>query len=301
MSDSKLKSAAIDINQEFKQALEIMENSGKSVFITGRAGTGKSTLLTYFSKTTAKKAVVLAPTGVAALNVKGQTIHSFFKFRPNMTPERVRKLRHGDEGKKIYKELDAIIIDEISMVRADLLDCVDKFLRLNGPLENKPFGGIQMIFIGDLYQLSPVVTNADREIFKTLYKTPYFYGAHVFEFFEMEFVELQKVYRQHDQKFIDLLNSVRNSTINAKGLALLQERYKPDFVPAAGDFYVYLTTTNAMAETINTAQLAKLDTPALIFSGEIDGEFGKENLPTAIDLKIKAGAQIMMLNNDIEG
>ena len=301
MSDSKLKSAAIDINPEFKQALEIMENSSKSVFITGRAGTGKSTLLTYFSKTTAKKTVVLAPTGVAALNVKGQTIHSFFKFRPNMTPERVRKLRHGDTGKKIYKELDAIIIDEISMVRADLLDCVDKFLRLNGPLENKPFGGIQMIFIGDLYQLSPVVTNADREIFKTLYKTPYFYGAHVFEFFEMEFVELQKVYRQHDQKFIDLLNSVRNSTINAKGLALLQERYKPDFVPAAGDFYVYLTTTNAMAETINTAQLAKLDTPALIFSGEIDGEFGKENLPTAIDLKIKAGAQIMMLNNDTEG
>ena len=168
MSDSKLKPAAIDVNPEFKQALEIMENSGKSVFITGRAGTGKSTLLTYFSKTTAKKAVVLAPTGVAALNVKGQTIHSFFKFRPNMTPERVRKLRHGDEGKKIYKELDAIIIDEISMVRADLLDCVDKFLRLNGPLENKPFGGIQMIFIGDLFQLSPVVTGADKEIFKSL-------------------------------------------------------------------------------------------------------------------------------------
>jgi ATP-dependent exoDNAse (exonuclease V) alpha subunit len=301
MSDSKLKPPAIDINPEFKQALEIMENSGKSVFITGRAGTGKSTLLTYFCKTTGKKVAVLAPTGVAALNVKGQTIHSFFKFRPNMTPERVRKLRHGDEGKKIYKELDAIIIDEISMVRADLLDCVDKFLRLNGPLENKPFGGIQMIFIGDLYQLSPVVTNADREIFKTLYKTPYFYGANVFEFFEMEFVELQKVYRQHDQKFIDLLNSVRNNTINEKGLALLMQRYQPDFEPAAGEFYVYLTTTNAMAETINAAQLAKLDTPALVFAGEIDGEFGKENLPTAIDLKIKAGAQIMMLNNDTEG
>ena len=301
MSNSKLKHPAIELNPEFKQALELMENSGKSVFITGRAGTGKSTLLTYFCRTTAKKTVVLAPTGVAALNVKGQTIHSFFKFRPNMTPETVRKLRAKDEGKNLYKELDAIVIDEISMVRADLLDCVDKFLRLNGPLENKPFGGVQMIFIGDLYQLSPVVTGSDREIFKTLYKTPYFYGAHVFEFFEMECVELQKVYRQHDQKFIDLLNSVRNNTINEKGLELLRQRVKPDFAPAPGDFYVYLTTTNAMAETINAAQLAKLATPALVFSGEIEGEFGKENLPTAIDLKIKPGAQIMMLNNDIQG
>jgi ATP-dependent exoDNAse (exonuclease V) alpha subunit len=178
---------------------------------------------------------------------------------------------------------------------------VDKFLRLNGPLENKPFGGIQMIFIGDLYQLSPVVTSSDREIFNTLYKTPYFYGARVFEFFEMEFVELQKVYRQHDEKFIDLLNSVRNNTITEKGLMLLRQRYNPQFEPESSEFYVYLTTTNAMAETINTAQLAKLDSPPLIFTGETEGEFGKENLPTAIDLKIKPGAQIMMLNNDTEG
>ena len=209
--------------------------------------------------------VVLAPTGVAASMSKGQTIHSFFKFSPNMTPERVRKLRSSDEGKNIYHKLDAIIIDEISMVRADLLDCVDKFLRLNGPWINQPFGGIQMIFIGDLYQLSPVVTGNDREIFTTLYKTPYFYSAHVFESFEMEFVELQKVYRQHDEKFIDLLNSVRNNTITEKGLELLRQRYNPHFEPAPGDFYVYLTTTNAMAETINSAQLAKLETPAVIF------------------------------------
>ena len=133
MNKSKQNTPAIELNEEFKQALELMENSGKSVFITGRAGTGKSTLLTYFCRTTRKKVVVLAPTGVAALNVKGQTIHSFFKFRPNMTPERVRKLRSSDEGKNIYQKMDAIVIDEISMVRADLLDCVDKFLRLNGP------------------------------------------------------------------------------------------------------------------------------------------------------------------------
>ena len=301
MGKSKIKIPAIELNAEFKQALEFMENSNKSVFITGRAGTGKSTLLTHFWETTRKKVVVLAPTGVAALNIKGQTIHSFFKFRPNITPEQVRKLRSGDEGKNIYKQLDAIVIDEISMVRADLLDCVDKFLRLNGPLENKPFGGIQMIFIGDLYQLSPVVTGSDKEIFTSMYKTPYFYGAHVFEFFEMEFVELQKVYRQHDEKFIDLLNSVRNNTINEKDLALLKQRYNPQFEPQTGEFYIYLTTTNAMAETINAGQLAKLDSPALVFTGEIEGEFGKENLPTAIDLKIKPGAQIMLLNNDAEG
>jgi ATP-dependent DNA helicase PIF1 len=301
MSKSKPNATAIEINAEFKQALELMENSSKSAFVTGRAGTGKSTLLTHFCEITRKKVVVLAPTGVAALNVKGQTIHSFFKFWPNMTPERVRKLRKGDDGKNIYKQLDALVIDEISMVRADLLDCVDKFLRLNGPLENKPFGGIQMIFIGDLYQLSPVVTSSDKEIFSSLYKTPCFYGAHVFEFFEMEFVELQKVYRQHDEKFINLLNSVRNNTITEKGLTLLKQRYDPQFEQEPGEFYVYLTTTNAMAETINAAKLAKLDSPALIFTGELEGEFGKENLPTAIDLKIKPGAQIMMLNNDTEG
>jgi ATP-dependent exoDNAse (exonuclease V) alpha subunit len=301
MKNSKPKSPPIEINSEFKEALELMENSGKSVFITGRAGTGKSTLLTHFFNTTHKKVVILAPTGVAALNVKGQTIHSFFKFRPNMTPERVRKLRAKDEGKNIYKQLDTIVIDEITMVRADLLDCVDKFLRLNGPLENKPFGGIQMIFIGDLYQLSPVVTNNDKEIFSTLYKTPYFYGAHLFEFFDMEFVELQKVYRQQDEKFIDLLNSVRNNTITAKGLAALNQRYRPKFEQEPGEFYVYLTTTNAMADTINAAQLDKLETPPLIFSGEIEGEFGKETFPTAVELKIKTGAQVMMLNNDMEG
>ncbi len=301
MSNSKLKPPSIDLNREFKQALELMENSGKSVFITGRAGTGKSTLLTYFCKTTKKKVVVLAPTGVAALNVKGQTIHSFFKFRPNITMERVRKIRSSDEGKNIYQKLDALVIDEISMVRADLLDCVDKFLRLNGPKDNKPFGGIQMIFIGDLYQLSPVVTGSDKEIFNTLYKTPYFYSAHVFDSFEMEFIELQKVYRQHDEKFINLLNSVRNNSITEEGLALLKQRYNPQFEPSPGDFYVYLTTTNAMAETINVARLAKLDSPLFTFTGEIEGEFGKENLPTAIDLQIKTGAQIMMLNNDVEG
>jgi ATP-dependent DNA helicase PIF1 len=164
---------AIEINEQFKRALDIIENTRKSVFITGRAGTGKSTLLSYFRSITNKKVVVLAPTGVAALNVKGQTIHSFFRFRPNITLQMIKQLRAVEKETTIYQNLDAIIIDEISMVRADLLDCVDRFLRLNGPSPDEPFGGIQMIFIGDLYQLPPVVTGVEKTEFKTFYKTPY--------------------------------------------------------------------------------------------------------------------------------
>ena len=291
----------IDINPEFRHALDIMENTNRSIFITGRAGTGKSTLLSYFSRTTRKKVAILAPTGVAALNVKGQTIHSFFKFRPNITPELIRPRKFKNEKDNIYKKLDAIIIDEISMVRADLLDCVDKFLRLNGPDATEPFGGLQMIFIGDLYQLPPVVSGGEREIFGELYDSPYFYSAKVFETFHMDFIELEKVYRQQDTRFVDLLNSIRNKTIEEDGLALLNQRYNPRFEPPSGDFYVYLTTTNAGAEEINSRRLAELKGKTHTFEAVIEGEFGREYLPTAIDLKVKAGAQIMMLNNDITG
>ena len=231
------KHVEIDLNPEFRHALDILENTGKSVFITGRAGTGKSTLLTYFRKTTKKKVAVLAPTGVAALNVKGQTIHSFFKFKPGITPARIKKPRASGDN-NIYHKLDIIVIDEISMVRADLLDCVDRLLRLNGPDPEKPFGGVQMAFIGDLYQLPPVVVSGEKEAFSSLYDTPYFYGANVFSSFEMEFVELEKIYRQHDERFIDLLNSIRNNSIAEEGLELLNGRYEPEFEPLPGDFYI---------------------------------------------------------------
>jgi ATP-dependent DNA helicase PIF1 len=343
----------IEINEQFDQALHIMEDTNKSIFVTGRAGTGKSTLLSYFRLVTPKKVAVLAPTGVAALNVKGQTIHSFFRFKPGITLRQINKLRSGEEGKTLYQKLDAIVIDEISMVRADLLDCVDKFLRLNGPDPAKPFGGIQMIFIGDLYQLPPVVTPGERTAFNSLYKTPYFYSAKVFEAyesmpteestagvpadsarikgdrsllvtgttdrstqhsplpatpasglsdsFEMEFLELEKIYRQHDPDFINLLNSIRNRSINESGLAWLNSRYYPEFGPSPGDYYVYLTTTNAMAARINTLQLNQLSGSLFTLKGKIEGEFGDEYLPTAIDLQVKTGAQIMLLNNDADG
>jgi ATP-dependent DNA helicase PIF1 len=295
-----MKQIQIDINEEFRHALDILENSDRSIFITGRAGTGKSTLLTYFRHTTKKKVAVLAPTGVAALNVKGQTIHSFFRFKPGITPDRVKKLR-SDNSESIYRKLDAIVIDEISMVRADLLDCVDRFLRLNGPESDKPFGGIQMAFIGDLYQLPPIVTGGEKEVFQSLYETPYFYGARVFDSFEMEFVELEKIYRQHDEEFITLLNGVRNNSVAGEDLELLNQRYQPEFEPPPEEFYVYLTTTNKLAEEINGKRLAGLEGRLYTFTGSIEGDFGPEYLPTAIELQVKVGAQVMMLNNDTEG
>ena len=295
-----MKQAQIDINEQFQHALDIMEGSDRSIFITGRAGTGKSTLLNYFRHVTRKKVAVLAPTGVAALNVKGQTIHSFFRFKPGITPDRVKKLR-SDNNESIYRKLDIIVIDEISMVRADLLDCVDRFLRLNGPESDKPFGGIQMAFIGDLYQLPPVVTGDEKMVFQTLYETPYFYGARVFGSFEMEFVELEKIYRQHDKQFITLLNGIRNNSVTEEGLELLNRRYQPDFEPSPDEFYVYLTTTNQLAEEINVKRLAGLKGGLYTFTGSIEGDFGQEYLATKIDLQVKVGAQVMMLNNDTEG
>jgi ATP-dependent DNA helicase PIF1 len=301
MAKSRVYQPAIEINDQFKQALDIMENTGKSVFITGRAGTGKSTLLDYFRSHTRKKVAVLAPTGVAALNVNGQTIHSFFKFRPNITFNLVNRLRATEEGNTIYQKLDALVIDEISMVRADLLDCVDKFLRLNGPSPDKPFGGLQMIFIGDLYQLPPVVTSTEKAGFRLLYRTPYFYSARVFENLEMDFLELEKIYRQHDPEFIDILNAIRNKSITLEGLEVLNQRYDPDFEPPAGEFCVYLTTTNNLAADINSLRLKKLQGRLHTFPGLIEGNFGNDYLPTARDLQVKVGSQIMMLNNDMDG
>lgn len=290
----------IDFNPEFQKALDLIENTNKNVFITGRAGTGKSTLLTHFRSTTKKKVVVLAPTGVAALNVRGQTIHSFFKFKPSITLQGVKKLYKKDDPKNLYQKIDTIVIDEISMVRSDLLDCVNKFLQLNRG-SDIPFGGVQMIFIGDLYQLPPVVTSSEREIFKTHYLSQYFFDAKVFEKLNLELIELEKVYRQKDNAFINLLNAVRNNSASEEHLSEINQRYNPNFVANPESFTIYLTTTNDLADTINNQQLSLLKQKQHTYHGRVTGSFEKNSLPTEIELSVKVGAQIMMLNNDAQG
>ena len=287
----------IEINEVFEKTFKLIE-TGKNVFITGKAWTGKSTLLEYFRDHTEKKVVILAPTWVSAINVRGQTIHSFFWFKPDVTYETVRRIKKEDDKNNIYKKIDIIIIDEISMVRADLLDCVDKFLRLNAKFPNHPFWWIQIVFIWDLYQLSPVVNKYENELFSNYYDSPYFFSAKLFQEFDMEFIELEKIYRQTDSSFINLLNKIRNNTADYKDIEMLNERYSSSYNKQYNDFCIHLTTTNRDADIINETELDKLPDTHSTFYGKIEWEFGKESTPTSIELKLKIGSQIMMLNND---
>jgi len=291
----------LDFNQQFQRAWDLIANSSPNLLITGRAGTGKSTFLRYLIKKLPKSMAVLAPTGVAALNVRGQTIHSFFGFRPDITLEKVYQLKPPDELREVYKNLETLIIDEISMVRADLFDCIEAFLRKWGPSPRKPFGGVQMVLIGDLYQLPPVVTSKEKEIFKYLYETPYFFSAKAFKQNLFEFVEFEKIYRQTDLTFIEILNQIRNGIVEEETFERLNQRVIPNFEPKEEDFYVYLTTTNAKAEQINLAKLERLKGKTFEFYGKLSGKIETEDLPAPIRLKIKEGAQVILLANDPQG
>jgi len=290
---------------EFDRAFELLENSRDHIFLTGRAGTGKSTLLNYWRDNTVKNIVVLAPTGVAAMNVRGQTIHSFFGFRPSTTLSDIR--RHSKNGAKtMYGKLDAIVIDEISMVRADLLDCVDKFMRLNGRDRNSPFGGTQIIFVGDLYQLPPVLTENERQAFESLYPTPYFFSARVLNeqklFNSVTALQtfcLDKIHRQTDQKFIELLNRIRSNGVTEEDLSLLNKRVNPK--AGTDNCEILLTATNAQAMTINDNRLRALPGREYTLAGVIDGDFDRRALPTDENLRLKIGAQVMLIANDPSG
>lgn len=297
----------IQINDEFKKCIELIDNTDKNLFITGKAGTGKSTLLEYFCKNTKKPHVVLAPTGIAALNVKGQTIHKFFNFYIDVTPQRIKDRKTKPKNPKFYKKLKTIIIDEVSMLRADLLDCIDVFLRMYGSDSSKPFGGVQMIFIGDLYQLPPVVPKKEQHIFTNHYKTPYFFSANVFnqtDMFnqcEIEILELNKIYRQKDQCFINLLNKIRNNIVDEQDIIQLNQRKVEENKTSAAGFCITLTTTNRQADETNNRHLQKLAGKMYNYEAQIKGSFTKEYFPTAINLQFKQQAQVMMLNNDKEG
>ncbi len=300
----------LDLNPGFTAALDLIENTSQSVFLTGRAGTGKSTLLTHWRENTKKKKAILAPTGVAAVNVGGQTIHSFFGFKPDITVSKVRKLK-PPEDLDLYKKLETLVIDEISMVRADLLDCVDTFLRRFGPDKYQPFGGVQMIFIGDLYQLPPIVPSSDLAIFAEHYTTPYFFSAHVIsppaqlfnlgEQFRFQVIELEKIYRQNDAEFIGLLNAVRENTTKPEHWVRLNKQYDPDWLGDPTAKAIHLVTTNAMASEINESHLKALQGKEFLFEGETEGKFDTKACPTEEFLALKIGAQVMLMNNDRGG
>lgn len=399
----------LKLSDESKDVIDTLENSSENLFITGRAGTGKSTLLGYFRSTTKKNVVVVAPTGVAALNVRGQTIHGFFKFKIGMTVHDVKKIT-AEIDQKMYKKIDMLIIDEISMVRADMFDCIDRFLRLNGKDHTLPFGGVQIVVIGDLFQLPPVVGPGEGYIFETKYESPYFFDAPAYKQGNFQVIELTQVYRQQDPVFIDILDKIRTGEadmqhveyinrmcleidgkkvtmtdvqtadvviedslyVNDEGIPiddeerdeegnivvkhnmksagsgiatspsvntnsdprenseknkLIQDLKKQfdlngikgisfgvkttttsvstsaDISDAASikKLTVYLVTTNALADKINTEKLEEIKTPSKTYKGALVGRFEQKNAPAPEQLVLKLGAQVMTLKNDPSG
>ena len=283
-----------------EKALDTMENTHKHIFLTWKAGTGKSTLLMHFLSTTSKNIAVLAPTGVAALNIWWATIHSFFWFSPTVTVKKAKQEANYQRDDPKFTELDTLVIDEISMVRADMMDCMHEFLKtVRG--SSQPFGGVQLIMIGDLYQLPPVVTTHEKLFFSKEYPSPYFFDAKVVKqkSFVMEFIELEKVYRQSDQAFISVLNAIRTKTLEDEHLDLLNRRVSRDIKLTDG--MVYLAWTNAMVDTINDKYLAEVNKPAVVFKGHAKGEIQERQFPNDFKLLLKNWAQVMFIANDPDG
>lgn len=290
-------------NQELRNAWDFVEHTGISIFLTGKAGTGKTTFLRTLKEHSSKRSVIVAPTGVAAINAGGMTIHSFFQLPLSpFVPDASIKNRfdYSKEKRKIMRTLDLLIIDEISMVRADLLDAIDSVLRRFRE-HDKPFGGVQLLMIGDLQQLTPVVTPAEEKVLQRYYDTPYFFGSKALRSISYVTIELTHVYRQQDSTFITLLNNIREGKATAADLQRLNERYSPTFLPEAGSDYIRLTTHNRMAESYNEDQLRNLPSRACSFRAETDGNFPEYSYPVDFNLTLKAGAQVMFIRNDNNG
>lgn len=298
-------------NKEFQDALQLITHTRQSVFLTGKAGTGKSTFLKYICNHTKKKYVVLAPTGIAAINAGGVTLHSFFKlpFRPMLPDDPDLSLSHGrifeffkypKEKRKIIAEVDLIIIDEISMVRADIIDCVDRILRVYSGNMRLPFGGKQLLFVGDVFQLEPVVPSDQKEILSLFYASPFFFSARVFKDINLVPIELQKVYRQTDSVFINILDRIRNNAARKQELDTLNGRYFPSFEPQNEDMYITLATRRDQVDFINEKKLAELPGEEYVSVGKIEGDFPESSLPTQLNLSIKEQAQVIFIDNDYE-
>jgi GTPase SAR1 family protein len=304
----------LQIKEDFQEMFDLLENTNKNYFITGKAGTGKTTLLNHFRENSEKNIIVLAPTGIAAVSIGGSTIHSFFRFPPNLiTKKDIKKIfGKGD----MFKEIDTIMIDEVSMVRADVMDGIDQSLRINRGKKNEPFGGVQMILFGDLYQLPPVVHDPELvRFFSENYTGPYFFNAKVFEQDDfdgrmkfgkeevLEKIEMTTIYRQKDLVFIELLNKIRNGKVTQKDLELLNTRVFPDMDEVynnADDPIVILTPINNKASSINNIKLSTLPGKVYHYSSLSTGNFDERSYPADSELALKVGAQVIMLQNDTE-
>jgi hypothetical protein len=303
-------------NSIFQKAVDFVKYTEENLFLTGKAGTGKTTFLKYIRTQTNKQCAVVAPTGVAAINAGGETIHSFLQLpfgpfvpgskggfgrQPEATEDKhtlLANLRLRETKVKLLRKLELLIIDEVSMVRCDLLDSMDLVLRHVRRTPDKPFGGVQMIFIGDLFQLPPVATEEDWDILRHFYASPYFFNAQVLQQFPPLYIELKKIYRQKDQHFIDILNRIRNGKVIPDDIAALNRQYDP--APQKEDGFIILSTHNRIAESINQQALEKIEKPLHSFKGVITNEFNPKNLPTEEILQLKTGAQIMFVKNDLQ-
>ena len=291
-----------------QKVLQLVQYTNHSLFLTGKAGTGKSTLLRYICETTKKKHVVLAPTGIAAINVGGSTLHSFFKlpFHP-LLPNDVRfsernirdALKYTGEKRKIIREVELIIIDEISMVRADIIDFIDKVLRIYTRNRYAPFGGKQMLFVGDIFQLEPVVRDEDRQLLHPWYPSQFFFDAKIFQTMSLVSIELTKVYRQEDKNFISLLDHIRTNQVTNSELALLNQRVGKNADNEEG-LSITLSTRRNTVDYINEQHLNELPGEVTILHGTLEGEFPTTSLPTLMDLEVKVGAQVIFVKNDME-
>lgn len=297
-------------NLEFQNAWNLIRNTRRSVFLTGKAGTGKSTFLKYICAKTSKEHVVLAPTGIAAVNVGGQTLHSFFKIPfkpllpddPDFSPRRLRKtLRYSAQKVKLIKKLELIIIDEISMVRCDIIDFIDKVLRIYSENMREPFGGKQLLFVGDIFQLEPVITRDMRDILRRYYQQFFFFNAKVFGKLGLIPIELRKIYRQTDSSFIAMLDRVRVSHATASDIQLLNSRFNVNYMEPDEGLVMTLASRRETVDSINDDHMKALKTPEYVFTGVVTDVFPDNDLPTSKELTLKQGAQVIFIRNDKEG
>lgn len=301
----------IEKDRSFLLAERYVQETGVSVYLTGKAGTGKTTFLKEIVANTSKRCAIVAPTGVAAMNAGGVTIHSFFQlplcpYLPDVKelvteyqmPERNRTLRR--ERIKILRTLDLLVIDEISMVRADILDAMDYVLRTYRR-NDRPFGGVQLLMIGDIQQLPPVIKDSERPYFEQVYPSPFFFNSKAFRKLPHVIIELERIHRQKDAEFLSILNDIRTGTPRRSTLAALNTRYDPSFIPPEDEKWIRLTTHNAQADAVNRAKMEEIDSEERIFEARVDGTFPENAYPADTELSLKVGAQVMFIRNDVSG